>query len=174
MNGSKIRNGEWITGYGFKEAANRPTNLLPRRTRTSAGAMLGASGGPTQPDEISARVYRGVPLFDRAEIPIAARGLALTDALKRSARQGTRSTALIRSGRRRARRLYADLSYLGFTVGLPPGVPGGGITGIFAPLGGGVCLIPGSIPLGGVITPSDRFSSELRDPLAGGTIGLLG
>jgi hypothetical protein len=60
------------------------------------------------------------------------------------------------------------------TAGLPPGVPGGGIIGIAEPEGGGVCLISGSIPAGGAITPPDRFRSELRVPLAGGTLGVVG
>jgi hypothetical protein len=62
-------------------------------------------------------------------------------------------------------------SYFGLTAGLPPG---GGIIGIVEPVAGGVCLIFGSIPAGGVITPPDRFRSELRVPLAGGTAGVAG
>jgi hypothetical protein len=69
------------------------------------------------------------------------------------------------------RRFYAGPSYFGLTAGLLPGVPGGGIIGIFAPVGGGVCLISGSMPVGGVMTPPERFSSELVVPLAGGTDG---
>jgi hypothetical protein len=68
----------------------------------------------------------------------------------------------------------ARTSYFGLTVGLPPGVPGGGIIGIVEPLEGGVCLISGSTPVGGVITPPDRFRSELEVPLAGGTPGVAG
>jgi hypothetical protein len=34
-----------------------------------------------------------------------------------------------------------DCDYFGFAEGLPPGVPGGGITGILSPDGGGVCFI---------------------------------
>src|SRR5690242_18816233 len=65
-------------------------------------------------------------------------------------------------------------AYFGLTAGLPPGVPGGGIIGILAPVAGGVCLISGSISAGGVITPPDRFRSELELPLAGGTAGVAG
>jgi hypothetical protein len=43
--------------------------------------------------------------------------------------------------------------------------------GILAPVWGGVCFISGSMPAGGVITPPDRFRSELSVPLAGGTLG---
>ena len=64
------------------------------------------------------------------------------------------------------------LSYFGLTSGLPPGVPGGGMIGILAPVWGGGCFISGSIPAGGVITPPERFRSELRVPLAGGTGGV--
>jgi hypothetical protein len=46
--------------------------------------------------------------------------------------------------------------------------------GIAAPVEGGVCLIPGSISAGGLITPPDRFRSELELPLAGGTAGVAG
>jgi hypothetical protein len=68
----------------------------------------------------------------------------------------------------------ADASYFGLTAGLPPGVPGGGMIGIVEPVGGGVCFILGSMPAGGVITPPERFKSELRVPLAGGTAGVAG
>jgi hypothetical protein len=64
--------------------------------------------------------------------------------------------------------------YLGLIAGLPPGVPGGGTTGMLSPEGGGVCFICGSTPIGGVMTPPERLSSELLDPLAGGTAGALG
>ena len=68
----------------------------------------------------------------------------------------------------------ARTSYFALTAGLPPGVPGGGIIGIVEPVAGGVCLISGSTPAGGVITPPDRFRSELEVPLAGGTAGVAG
>jgi len=66
------------------------------------------------------------------------------------------------------------LSYFGLTIGLPPGVPGGGMIGIGASVEGGFRLISGSISAGGVITPPDRFRSELRVPLAGGRAGVVG
>jgi hypothetical protein len=48
-----------------------------------------------------------------------------------------------------------DASYFGFTVGSPPGVPGGGITGIEAvPLSGGARTLRSPIR-GGFITPLD-------------------
>jgi Transposase DDE domain len=68
----------------------------------------------------------------------------------------------------------ARSSYFGLTAGLPPGVPGGGIIGIVEPVAGGVCLISGSTPAGGVITPPDRFRAELEVPLAGGTADVAG
>jgi len=61
--------------------------------------------------------------------------------------------------------------YFGLVDWSPPGVPGGGITGILAPDGGGVCLIAGSTPAGGVTTPPERLRSELLVPLAGGKAG---
>jgi hypothetical protein len=64
--------------------------------------------------------------------------------------------------------------YFGLIAGLPPGVPGGGTTGMGSPEGGGACFICGSTPTGGVMTPPERLSSELLDPLAGGTAGALG
>jgi hypothetical protein len=64
--------------------------------------------------------------------------------------------------------------YFGLIAGLPPGVPGGGTTGMLSPERGGICFICGSTPTGGVTTPPERLSAELLDPLAGGTAGALG
>ncbi len=50
-----------------------------------------------------------------------------------------------------------SLHYWGRKFGLPPGVPGGGITGVLPPPGGGV-VISGSTPTGGQMTPSDLES----------------
>jgi len=55
--------------------------------------------------------------------------------------------------------------------GLPPGVPGGGMTGMLSPASGGLRFICGSTPGGGVTTPPDRPKSELLVPLAGGAVG---
>jgi hypothetical protein len=52
---------------------------------------------------------------------------------------------------------YAGLlvtAYFGRTLGSPPGLPGGGITGVLPPSGVGA-RIPGSTPAGGHSTPSD-------------------
>ena len=46
-------------------------------------------------------------------------------------------------------------SYFGRIVGSPPGLPGGGITGVLPVSGAGAC-ISGSIPGGGHSTPSER------------------
>src|SRR5215467_7849108 len=51
--------------------------------------------------------------------------------------------------------------YFGSAPGRPPGVPGGGMTGIGALVDGGFSMIPGSTPFGGQITPLD---SESRSP----------
>src|SRR5438552_9057133 len=51
-------------------------------------------------------------------------------------------------------------SYFGCTFGSPPGLPGGGMTGVLPPPGGGL-VIPGST-LGGQNTPSLRASLSLR------------
>jgi hypothetical protein len=59
--------------------------------------------------------------------------------------------------------------YFGFTEGLPPGVPGGGITGILSPDEGGICFIWGSTSAGGLMTPP-----ELLPPVAGGSTGWVG
>src|SRR6266404_6028155 len=61
--------------------------------------------------------------------------------------------------------------YFGLIDGSPPGVPGGGMTGMASPAGGGVRFICGSTLGGGVMTPPDRPKSELLVPLAGGAIG---
>jgi hypothetical protein len=50
---------------------------------------------------------------------------------------------------------------LGRTVGSPPGLPGGGITGVFPPAGGGVSIC-GSTLAGGQMIPSERSSFSLR------------
>jgi hypothetical protein len=49
----------------------------------------------------------------------------------------------------------SEQAYFGFTFGSPPGLPGGGMTGM-APsvLGAGACM-SGSTPAGGQSTPSD-------------------
>jgi hypothetical protein len=57
--------------------------------------------------------------------------------------------------RGRLSKLDPDPSYFGFTVGSPPGVPGGGITGVEAvPLSGGARTLRSPI-CGGFITPLD-------------------
>src|SRR3984893_17810220 len=84
-------------------------------------------------------------------------------------RHSTGNSEIVTTGRRMG-------FYFGLIAGLPPGVPGGGTTGMLSPEGGGVCFICGSTPIGGVMTPPERLSSELLDPhpLAGGTAGALG
>ena len=47
--------------------------------------------------------------------------------------------------------------YLGRTAGSPPGLPGGGITGVL-PVSGVGARISGSTPVGGHSTPSDLAS----------------
>jgi hypothetical protein len=64
--------------------------------------------------------------------------------------------------------------YFGLIDGSPPGVPGGGMTGIGSPEGGGICFIKRSISAGGAITPPERAKSELVVPLNGGVIGRFG
>jgi hypothetical protein len=64
--------------------------------------------------------------------------------------------------------------YFGLIDGSPPGVPGGGMTGIGSPEGGSICFIWGSISAGGAITPPERAKSELVVPLDGGVIGRFG
>jgi len=55
-------------------------------------------------------------------------------------------------------------SYFGWRPGSPPGVPGGGMTGILPPPTGGTEM-PGSTPAGGQITPLDFESCSLRELL---------
>jgi hypothetical protein len=55
----------------------------------------------------------------------------------------------------------ANLVHFGTRPGSPPGVPGGGITGVTPPPIGGTEM-PGSTPAGGQITPLDRDSSSLK------------
>jgi len=56
-------------------------------------------------------------------------------------------------------------------LGSPPGLPGGGMTGVL-PVSGVGNLIPGSTAGGGQITPSDCARRLLR--LSGGAAGLSG
>jgi hypothetical protein len=64
--------------------------------------------------------------------------------------------------------------YLGRTSGLPPGVPGAGMT-LISPPGGGCSSISRSTPRGGQMTPLDSASRSLRSrlprPTVGGTVG---
>src|SRR5262247_1886110 len=55
--------------------------------------------------------------------------------------------------------------YFGRTLGSPPGLPGGGMTGVLPPPGGGVTSSR-SIVCGGQMTPSDRDSLSLGFPPA--------
>ena len=55
------------------------------------------------------------------------------------------------------RKTPAKRCYFGRTLGLPPGLPGGGITGVLPASGVGACIC-GSTPAGGHNTPSDRAS----------------
>src|SRR3984885_11472064 len=56
-----------------------------------------------------------------------------------------------------ALKIAAKRRYFGRTLGLPPGLPGGGITGVLPVSGVGACIC-GSTPAGGHNTPSDRAS----------------
>jgi hypothetical protein len=56
-------------------------------------------------------------------------------------------------------------SYFGRTFGLPPGLPGGGITGVLPVFGVGA-WISGSTPAGGHSTPSDLVSLSAKGSLA--------
>ena len=55
----------------------------------------------------------------------------------------------------------ANLLHFGMMVGSPPGVPGGGMTGMTPPPVG-AAEMPGSISAGGQITPLDRDNSSLK------------
>src|SRR5437660_7633393 len=56
------------------------------------------------------------------------------------------------------RSLDAEQAYFGRTVGSPPGLPGGGMTGVLPPVSGAGACISGSTPEGGQSTPSDLAS----------------
>ena len=55
--------------------------------------------------------------------------------------------------------------YFGRIVGSPPGLPGGGITGILLPVSGVVARISGSTPVGGQSTPANLASLSLSGSL---------
>jgi hypothetical protein len=57
--------------------------------------------------------------------------------------------------------LIVGADHFGMMLGSPPGVPGGGITGVTPPPTGGADM-PGSIPAGGQITPFERDSWSLK------------
>ena len=63
-------------------------------------------------------------------------------------------------------------AYFGRTVGSPPGLPGGGMTGVLLPASGVGARMSGST-FGGQITPSVRASLSLRlsPVVAGGAVG---
>src|SRR5262249_29970029 len=64
--------------------------------------------------------------------------------------------------------------YFGLTDGSPPGVPGGGMTGMGSADRGGTSLISRSTRAGGMITPPERAKWELVVPLSGGATSGLG
>src|SRR3954464_15521212 len=66
----------------------------------------------------------------------------------------------MRTGQRRRGAGVPRAFYFGWMLGSPPGLPGGGITGILLPLGGVGAFISGST-FGGQITPSVRASLSL-------------
>jgi hypothetical protein len=57
--------------------------------------------------------------------------------------------------------------YFGSIVGSPPGLPGGGMTGVLPEPGGGGTSICGSTPRGGRMTPLERSSRSLRSSAGG-------
>jgi len=59
--------------------------------------------------------------------------------------------------------------YFGRIVGSPPGLPGGGMTGIL-PVSGVGARISGSIPVGGQSTPSDLASLSLSGSACGSVV----
>jgi hypothetical protein len=62
-----------------------------------------------------------------------------------------------KSGHRFSEKIMLTIVYFGWTFGFPPGDPGGGMTFIAPPSGGGWCIC-GSTPAGGQITPLDWAS----------------
>src|SRR5438105_11471334 len=142
-------------------------NPMVRATGQTGGFTTRKTATPTM-SPLNASLPTGYLLASIAESPSSA-------APKPDSRSAAQLRRTLLSGNDRcSRRACFELSYFGLTAGLPPGVPGGGIIGILAPVGGGVCFISGSISAGGVITPPDRFRSELEVPLAGGTAGVAG
>src|SRR5512143_1805605 len=61
--------------------------------------------------------------------------------------------------------MFAAKAYFGCTFGSPPGLPGGGITGVL-PVSGVGARISGSMHEGGQSTPSDRASLSPSGSLA--------
>ena len=60
--------------------------------------------------------------------------------------------------------------YFGRIVGSPPGLPGGGMTGILLPVSGVGARISGSTPVGGQSTPSDLASLSLSGSACGSVV----
>jgi hypothetical protein len=68
--------------------------------------------------------------------------------------------------------LLRSAPYFGRSVGSPPGLPGGGITGV-VPASGVGARISGSTPAGGHKTPSDLASLSPSDSLERPTVDPL-
>jgi hypothetical protein len=67
--------------------------------------------------------------------------------------------------RQRTWRAWGKSRYFGLMSRFPPGVPGGGITGVLCgPMSGAGWVIPGSTSAGGWMTPPERSSWWLREP----------
>src|ERR1700742_3434345 len=64
-------------------------------------------------------------------------------------------------------------SHFGMIFGSPPGVPGGGMTGVVPPPTAGAAM-PGSTPAGGQMMPFDRDSRSARSTLPVVSPGVAG
>jgi hypothetical protein len=114
------------------------------------------------------RPQRSVPSASR-------RVVSLSAFCSRHAR--TRSSKTIETPKAREQCValpLANLLHFGMMVGSPPGVPGGGMTGMTPPPVGGTEML-GSTSAGGQITPLERDNSSLKlalgvDEIAGGAV----
>src|SRR5207248_9236968 len=136
----------------FASGASRPRRIETdiRIADPRLGVAQIVSGAADRPRR-SGRARRG-----------DARGGALRGAAWRRPYPHARSRRIARRADRVGCLGLARRGYFGLIPRLLPDEPGGGITGmLFDPTRGGVCVISGSMPPGGWMTPPERSSLSL-------------
>src|SRR3954447_23326893 len=161
MERPSLAHGSRPSGGRRRKPRRRPSPRSCGRTDGSAGAV--AEPRPRRP--FSPRATAGWGRPTRAASGSPDHGPRVLDPVPSSAPSddGHRPSA-------------APNGHFGWTFGSPPGVPGGGMTGmvVVVPVSGGGFTMPGSAfetAAGGVITPLERLSWSLSEPAPGGWAG---